>query len=101
MFNIFKEKTIITIQKFKPFFITTDGIRHEGLDYPWYIADRLRCTVPEYIMIDIKSNGYIEDKDKIMYLLPNIISIEWKLLEERKIVDKFSNYQISISTKEI
>ena len=100
MFKIFKENTI-TIQKFKPFFVTTDGVRHEGLDYPWYIADRLQCTVPEYIMLDIKSNGYIEDKNKVMYLLSNVVSIEWVLLKERRKIDKFSNYQISIATEEI
>ena len=107
MFNIFKkpiktfEKKKVTIQKFKPFFVTIDGAQHEGLNYGWGIADRLLCPIPEFIMIDIESDGYIKDKDKVMYPLSNIVSIEWKLLEERIVPDNFSKYQIYVTTKEL
>lgn len=100
MKKIFK-KDKITIQKYKPFFITIDNIKHEGLEYNWGIVDRLRCSVPEYIMIDIKSDGYIEDENKIMYPLSNIISIEWKLIEEKIVEDNFGDYQIFVKTKEL
>ena len=95
------EKEKITIQKFKPFFVTIDGIEHEGLNYNWGIANRLRCTIPEYIMIDIKSDGYIEDKNEIMYPLTNIVSIEWKLLEEKIVENNFDRFQIFVTTKEL
>ena len=95
------EKEKITVQKFKPFFVTVDGIEHEGLNYKWGITNRLLCTIPEYIMIDIEENGYIKDKNEIMYPLTNIVSIEWKLLEEKIIEDNFSKYQIFVTTKEL
>jgi hypothetical protein len=95
------EKKKVTAQKFKPFFITVDGVEHEGLSYGWFISNRLRCTVPEYIMIDIKSDGYIEDKDDVMYMLTNVISIRWEPLEERVVEDNFSEYAIFISTEEL
>ena len=95
------EKKKITIQKFKPFFTTTDGSKHEGSEYKWGISDRFVCTVPEFIMIDIKSDGYIKDKDKVMYPLTNVVSIEWKLLEERIVEDNFSRYELFLSTEEL
>ena len=51
------------------------------------------------IMISVKSDGYIEDKNRVMYPLENVISIEWKLIEERIFVDSFDDYQIFVKTK--
>lgn len=104
MFKIKKnilEKEKVTVQKFKPFFTTTDGVEHEGLNYNWGISNRLRCTVPEFIMIDVKSDGYIEDKDKVMYLLKNVISIRWELLEERIVENNFDTYKLFVTTEEL
>ena len=95
------EKEKVTVQKFKPFFITTDGIEHEGLNYNWAISNRLRRTVPQYLMIDIKTDGYMKDINEIMYPLTNIISIRWDLLEEKIVEDKFSEYKLFLTTEEL
>lgn len=107
MFNIFKkvktaiEPNKVTLQKYKPYFVTVDGVRHEGLNYCWCIAERLRCSIPEYIMVDLRSDGYIEDQDLLMHPLSNVISIEWKLIDEKTVEDRFSQYQIFVTTKEL
>ena len=88
--EIMKPK-VIHLQRFQPFFITTDGAEHEGYEYNWFNADELLCTVPEYIMIDIKSDGYIEDQNDVMYPLQNILSIDWKLIDEKVVLDNFSH----------
>lgn len=94
-------KRKVTLQKYRPIFVTADNIQHEGLKYNWVIADRLICSVPKYIMVDIKSDGYIEDKNKIMYSLSNVLSIEWKLVDEKVVEDNFSKYQIFVTTEEL
>lgn len=104
MFNKFKnvfEKEKVTVQKFKPLFTTVDGVEHEGETCRWCISDRLRCEVPEYIMNFIKSDGYIKGKDGVMYILSNIISIRWILLEERILEDNFSEYKTFLATDEL
>lgn len=104
MKDVFKKilkKDNVTVKKYKPLFVTVDNIKHEGFEYNWAIVDRLRCSVPEYIMIDIKSDGYIEDKNGIMYPLSNIISIEWKVLKEMVVEDNFDEFKIFLTTKEL
>lgn len=101
MFKKLFKKEKVTLQKYKPFFVTVDGVRHEGLEYNWVIKDRLRCTVPQYLMIDIKSDKYIEDKNGIMYMLTKVFSIEWKLIKEKTVEDNFNVYQISASDDEV
>lgn len=93
-----KEKKKVTLQKFRPVFITTDGVEHRGFEYNWGIAERLSCSVPEYIMIDINSDGYIEDDNEVMYPLSNIISIKWELVDEKTVEDIFKEYQIFVRT---
>lgn len=100
MFKKIFKKDIITLRKYKPVFTTTDGIKHEGQTYNWAIVERLRCSIPKYIMIDIKSDGYIEDKEKVMYPLTNIVSIEWEVVREVKLEDTFSEYTIFVSKLE-
>lgn len=97
-----KKPKTITLQQFQPFFVTTDNIQHQGNIYNWTNPDELLCTVPEYIMIEIKSQGYIEDKNDVMYPLQNIISIEWKLLKEKIVLDKFYHkWDIFFSDEEV
>lgn len=92
----------ICLQKFQPFFITTDGVEHEGYKYNWFNADRLLCTVPEYIMINIKSDGYIEDQNDVMYPLQNILSINWKLIDQKVVLDNFSHeFKVVFTDKEV
>ena len=96
-----KEKEV-TIKKYKPYFITTDEKKHEGATYGWYVADRLNCTVPQYLMSFIREDGYIEDRSGIMYLLSNVMSIEWYLVEESTIKeDKISPLAVIITTNEL
>ena len=96
MFKKFFKKDIVTLKRYKPVFTTVDGKRHEGRTYNWAIEERVRCTIPQYIMIDIKSDGYIEDKEKIMYPLTNVLSIEWAVVGEVQLEDKFSEYSVFV-----
>lgn len=98
-----KKRKTTRLQRFQPLFITVDGVKHEGTDrYNWANSNSLRCTVPEYLMIDINSNGYIKDKNSIMYPLSNVLSIEWILLEEKIVLDDFDHeYQIFFDNNEV
>lgn len=97
MFKDLFEKPKIKIQKYKPVFITVDGKEHEGPEYNWIIPSRIKCSPSKYIMIDVKSDGYLEDKDGVMYILSNIISIDWQVAEEKEVEDKWSDYQVYVS----
>lgn len=96
-----KVKTAL-LQKYQPIFITVDGESHVGCEYKWANDSGLLCSVPKYIMIYIEQDGYMEDKDGIFYPLQNIVSIKWKLLEQKNVADIFSNtYQIFFSDEEV
>ena len=97
-----KETESNSFTKISTVFITTDGVEHEGYKYNWFNADGLLCTVPEYIMIDIKSDGYIEDQNDIMYPLQNILSIDWKLIDEKVVLDNFSHkFEVAFTNREV
>lgn len=95
------EKKMVTVQKFRPVFVTVDGNTHIGCEYKYGIANRLRCSVPEYIMIDIKSDGYLKDHRNVIYPLTNIVSIDWQLEDQKEIEDKFDMYTIFLSNEEV
>lgn len=97
-----RPKTII-LQKYQPFFTTIDNVVHEGTDkYKWVNSDEILCTIPEYLMIGIKSDGYMEDKNDVIYPIQNIISIEWKLLEEKIVLDNFYHkWNVFFSDEEV
>jgi hypothetical protein len=94
--KLFK-RDIITLRQYQPIFGTIDGVRHEGVIYNWAILERLRVSVPEYLMIDINSDGYIMDKDRVMYPIHNVKSITWEIVRERKMEDTFNDYTIFVS----
>lgn len=98
-----KKPKTITLQRFQPYFTTTDSVEHEGIDrYKWANSNGLRCSVPEYLMISVKSDGYMKDKRNVMYPMQNIRSIEWKLLEEKIVLDNFYHeWQIFFDNKEV
>jgi len=96
MFKKLFEKEKINIRKYKPVFITVDGKEHEGLEYNWIIINRLKCSAPEYIMIDVTSDGYLRDKEGIMYILSNIISIDWQVIEEKIVEDTFDEFEVYV-----
>jgi hypothetical protein len=52
-------------------------------------------------MTYIKNDGYIQDEKKIMYLLSNVISIEWKMVKEIVVDDNFDIYRTFVTTKEL
>ena len=95
------EKRKVTVQKYKSFFVTTDGERHEGVDSKWGIVGRLSSTIPQYLMRDIKIAQYIEDKDGVMYPLSNVVSIKWELLEERIVEDNFHEFTVLVDAEKI
>lgn len=57
---------ICVLQKYRPIFIATDGEEHCGVTYKYINSSRLTVSVPEYIMINIKNDGYIEDSNRVM-----------------------------------
>jgi hypothetical protein len=48
-------------------------------------------------MYDVSSDGYLKDKEGVMYILSNIISIDWQVVEEKEVEDKYSEYQVYIN----
>lgn len=98
MFKKLFKKDEIVVRKYKPIFTTIDNVKHEGPEYNWIIVNRLRCQATDYIMIDIKSDGYIKDNNGIMYILSNVISIDWQVAKEAVVKDKYHEYQVYIST---
>jgi hypothetical protein len=87
----------IKIKKYKPVFVTVDGREHEGPTYNWIIPSRIKCDPSTYIMYDVSSDGYLRDKEGVMYILSNIISIDWQVVEEKEVEDRYSEYQVYIS----
>ena len=102
MFNLFKtKKKIVTVEKYRPVFMTVDGNLHAGLEYKYGITNRLRCSIPEYIMIDITRDEYIQDNCNVMYPLANVVSIDWQLVDTKEIEDKFGEYTIFVSAEAV
>ena len=72
---------------------TICGIMHNFTKYRSAAPERLRCSVPEYIMIDVKSNGYLKDDNGVMYPLQNVVSIYWNKddeIHDVKLNDKYA-----------
>ena len=94
---------ICVLQKYRPLFVTTDGEKHCGITYKYINSSRLIVSVPEYIMINIKNDGYIKDNNRVMYPLPNVVSIRWELIEE-KVKQYYKGeyeYQIFFTAEEV
>ena len=82
-----KYKTI-KLEKVFAEFKTVDGEMHRTLLYKWFNKSALLCSVGEYIMAQIKKDGYIKDNHKKMYPLSNVISIEWLVVDIAEINEK-------------
>ena len=78
------QKPTTTIKHFICIFVTIDGKEHYYSKFRYIDENAIRCSGPEYIMYDIKCNGYIKDDKDIMYPLTNILSIFWKCDDEIK-----------------
>lgn len=94
---------ICVLQMYRHIFITTDGEEHCGVTYKYANSSRLTISVPEYIMIDIENDGYIKDSNRVMYPLPNVVSIRWELIDE-KVKQYYKGeyeYQIFFTAEEV
>lgn len=76
----FKEWDTIrgTIYHYTVHFTTVDGATHSYNRYRYGAPEQISCSVPEYIMISVKSDGYLKDNNGVMYPLQNVISISWE-----------------------
>lgn len=82
-----------TLEHYSVRFYTTDGAMHNFTKYRYAVPERLRYSVPEYIMIDVKSNGYLKDDNGVMYPLQNVVSIYWNKddeIHDVKLNDKYA-----------
>lgn len=80
LFAQIKEMNTIrgTICHYTAHFTTVDGVTHSFNKFRYGAPEQLTCSVPEYIMIDVKSDGYLKDNDGVMYPLQNVVSISWE-----------------------
>lgn len=74
---IYGEKNTITAIHYTAVFTTIDNEKHEYSRFNYINSEKITCTVPEYLMIYVKRDGYIKDDANIMYPLQNVISIQW------------------------
>lgn len=76
----YKPTDFVIVEKWGATFRTVDG-EEQSFKPPFYIdPNTLRCSIPEWIMIDIKSQGYILVGNTV-YTLSNIVSMEWHCVE--------------------
>lgn len=97
-----KKPKVIHLEKYQPIFITTDGVKHQGKRYRWFDSDGLSCTVPQFIMISVKLDGYLEDEYDIVYPLQNIVSIKWQLIDTKVVLDSFCHeFEVVFSNERV
>ena len=86
----YKPIDFVIVEKWGATFKTVDGNEH-SFRHNFYIdPNTIRCSVPEWIMIDVKHDGYII-VDKTTYPLQNIISIDWYCVEKCISLRKWEN----------
>lgn len=73
---IFGEEPITSAVHYTAEFITVDGVKHYDSHFRYVNPAVLVCTVPEFLMIDVK---YFKDDEEFMYPLQNVVSINWIL----------------------
>lgn len=92
------------MQKFYPVFVTDDGVTHEGSKkYNWINVTNLD-SARQFLTCEVESIGHIFDEHEVQYLIKNVVSIKWELLDEKVVIDKdvYSHrYQRFYSNKEI
>ena len=77
----YKPTDFVIAEKWGATFKTVDGNEH-SFRHKFYIdPNTIRCSVPEWIMIDVKRDGYIM-VGETAYPLQNIISIDWYCVEK-------------------
>lgn len=102
MFKFLFKPKIITMKQFTAKFVTTDSFEHEtGKQWNFIAEDYLYSSGPDYLMIGIKSRGYIKDEKGLMYPLTNVLSIEWSVVEEAIIFDKLKEFEVFATKEEV
>lgn len=81
------EKEMIPVVHYSAKFKTVDGEEHVFNHFRYADPTSIVCTIPEFIMIGVKSDGYLADNDGNMYPLNNIVSISW-IEDDTKQVEK-------------
>lgn len=108
--GLFKKKIIApeklygtsTWQKLSARFKTIDGEEHyTGNRWKWLKVSGLLCGGGDYIMIDVKSDGYLKDENGVMYPIQNIVSITWQIDCEKTVIAKHSEYALWFSNDEM
>jgi len=94
-------KHYIELEKWRPVFKTTDGIVHYGSESKWAKVSGLCCTIGEYLMIDIVSNGYIEEDNGTMYPMTNVLSVNWEQVDRTEVKDKLPEFNIFFTDSDI
>lgn len=67
-----------TIYHYTVHFTTIDGATHSYNKYRYGAPEQITCSIPKYIMISVKSDGYLKDNNGVMYPLQNVVSISWE-----------------------
>ena len=68
----------IAVLHYTMVFKTTDGEEHRYSKFRYADPKSITCTIPEYIMVSVISDGYCMDDFGVMYPLSNVLSIRWE-----------------------
>lgn len=66
-----------TVCHYTSYFTTVDGKEHKDTKYKYIAEDLITVPGPQYMMQQVKYMGYLTDDEDKMYLLHNVVSIEW------------------------
>lgn len=77
----YKPTDFVIVEKWGATFKTIDGEEHSFRHHLYIDPNTIRCSIPEWIMTDVKHDGYIMVGDTA-YPLTNIISIDWHCCEK-------------------
>lgn len=92
----------ITLQKYQPVFTTVDDKVHEGLPCKWINQKYLACSPQNFFMKEITSLGYLEDCEKTIYPIQNILCITWNLIDVKQLlINKNEGIQITYTDEEV
>lgn len=87
-----------TWQKLSAHFKTIDGEEHyTGNRWKWLRVSGLLYSGGDYLMINIKSDGYLKDENGVMYPIQNVVSITWQVDYEKTVIAKHSEYTYFLS----
>ena len=97
MFNFFKKNTpLIEVIHYSVYFKTIDGNKHQYTHFRYADPAQLNCSIPEYLMCGITTDGYLEDDNGFMYPLQNVVQIEWEE-DTRKTVKQGDSWNVFYS----